>query len=342
MYAEVRQELEAYDRAPAALGGGRRDCKAMASLGYLSSGPRPAAVPDPRSQIPTLSDLAVGFTALHDRRYGDAAVIFRRVVEHNPQMVDGWEFLGKATHKLGRLEESLAAYQEALRRSGGAPHVAVEVSSLLFEMGRLDEAAAHARLAVSTNGSFAHGLLAQIALQRNDLGEAEREARLALEEKNLRVMPMITLAQVLHARHDYEGALAEIAKAEEVYGKREAKEQDLIQGLNLIRGKVQADLGDGAAAEISFREEIRLFPDDVHAYANLALLFALTGRAPEAGQTLQHLVETVPTPAAYAAAVTTYRILRDDRGAATILAFARRKFPESQVLRQLASGAKGA
>ncbi len=338
VYAELRQELQRYDRAlqpPAAVDQETR--AAMAALGYIgsASGSSSGPLPDPRRELPSLADLKVGFTYLHDHKYAEAAELFQRVVQRNPQMVDAWEFLGKATHKLGRLEDSLRAYQEALKRSNGATHVAVEIASLLFEMGRWDDAAAHARLAVATNASFAHGLLAQIALQRNDLESAEREARLAVDDKSSRVMPLITLAQVLHARHDYEGALAELAKAEEVYGKREAQEPDLIQGLHLIRGKVQADLGDATAAEASFREEIRLFPDDVHAYANLALLQALTGRGEEAGGTIRTMVETLQTPAAYGAAVTTYRVLHDPVGAQTILTYARRRFPDSVVLRDL-------
>ena len=337
-FAELRNELQTFDRtlqAPSAVDPEER--AAMAALGYIGSGAGAATgpLPDPRQQLPSLAELRTGMNALHDKRYAEAAALFRRMVEHNPQMVDAWEFLGKAAHKLGRLEESIAAYQEAMRRSNGAPHIAVEIASLLFEMGRLDEAAEHARLAASTNGSFAHGLLAQIALQRNDLETAEREARLALTEKSERVMPMITLAQVLQARHRSDEALAQLARAEEAYGRRGAKDVDLIQGLNLIRGKVQAELGDADAAERSFREEMRLFPDDPHAFANLALLQALTGRAVEAGATLQQMVETIGTPAAYAAAVSTYRALRDPHGADTILAYARRKFPESQVLRHL-------
>ncbi len=341
-FVELRQEVEKHDRTlrpPSAID--RETQQAMASLGYLGSGPASTSgpLPDPRAELPTLADLRRGFQKMHDRSWAEAATVFDGVVAHNPQMVDAWEFLGKARQKLGDLSGALAAYREALQRSAGAAHIAIEVASLYFDLGRFDDAASHARLAVASNPSFAHGLLAQIALQRHDLDTAEREARLAIEPKSVRVMPLITLAQVLHARQNDDGALEAIHQAEQAYAKREAQEPELIQGLNLIRGKIEADLGDGAAAERSFREEMRLFPDDPHAFANLALLYALTGRAPEAGATLQQMVETIGTPAAYAEAVRTYRVLRDPKGAETILSYARRKFPESQLLRQLAKGA---
>jgi Flp pilus assembly protein TadD len=98
---------------------------------------------------------------------------------------------------------------------------------------------------------------------------------------------------------------------------------------------VQADLGQAAAAESSFREEMRLFPDDPRAYAALALLYALTGRATEAAATLEAMTEASPTAVAYAEAVRVYRALRDQRGADAVLRFARRKFPHSEVLAEL-------
>ena len=93
-----------------------------------------------------------------------------------------------------------------------------------------------------------------------------------------------------------------------------------------------ADLGRVAEAEAAFREEIRLFPEDPRAYASLALLLALTGRAPDAAATMRTMTEVSPTAQAYAEAVKVYRALHDEQGAQTVLRFARRKFPGSPAL----------
>jgi cytochrome c-type biogenesis protein CcmH/NrfG len=85
-------------------------------------------------------------------------------------------------------------------------------------------------------------------------------------------------------------------------------------------------------AEAAFQEEIRLFPEDPRAYASLALLYALTGRAPEAADRMRTMTETIPTAQAYAEAVKVYRALHDEQGAQTVLRFARRKFPRSPAL----------
>jgi arylsulfatase A-like enzyme/cytochrome c-type biogenesis protein CcmH/NrfG len=338
VYAELRKEMSGYDRnlaGPSAVDEETR--KAMMSLGYLASGAgvTTGPLPDPKSRIGSLADLKIGFEHTSRKEFQQAADAFRKVLATNPQMVDAWEFLATALHRLGKDEEALAAYREALRISHGSPHIAVSAASLYFEMGQLDEAATHARMALATNAPFAHGLLAQIALMRGKLDEAEKEARLAMEEKSLRIGPMITLAEVQHDRGDYNGSLDTIRQAEAIYDQREAKDPDLLRGLNLVRGKNQADLADAAGAEASFRKEIQLFPDSIRAYSSLAILYALTGRGAEVPPILKTMVDTNPTPATYVEAVKTLRLLKDPGSASALLRYAMGRYPQSRELRDL-------
>lgn len=339
LYAEMRTELGGYDRElapPSAVDEEAR--QAMIALGYVGSaaGTTGGPLPDPKSRIGSLADLKAAFQHSARKEHAQAEAAYRRVLAVNPQMVDAWEFLGHALKSQGRNDDALAAYREGLRISNGSPSIAVSAASLYFALGRLDDAAAHARMAAPTHPSFAHGLLAQIALRRKDLEAAEKEARLAMEEESLRLGPMITLAEVLHARGQYEEALELTLRAGDVYEQREAKDPDLIQGLSLIRGKVLADVGDTASAEAAFLQEIRLFPADVRAYSNLAILYALSGRPERVGATLRRMVETSPTPVAYAEAVKTLRALNDPGSAESLLRFALGKFPRDEELRELA------
>ena len=341
-YAEMKRRLERFRRPlapPSAIDEETR--KAMAALGYLGSVGRPAEgpLPDPKAQLPSLAELKRGFQLMHEKRWGEAERTFAGIVEANPRMVDAWEFLGRCRLKLDRPEAALAAYEEALRRSGGAPHVAQSVASILFDLGRLDEAAAHARLAESSVPSFAHGMTARIELRRGDLGAAERSARLAMEGASERILPRLTLAEVLHARGELEAALATVGEAKRLYAERQFQDPDLVFGLHLLEGRILADLGRVEPAAAAFREEIRRFPEHVQAWASLALLQALAGRPQDAARTLRGMTETNPTAAAYAEAVRTYRALGDERGAGVVLRHALARFPDSRELRALAAGA---
>jgi choline-sulfatase len=344
LYAEMRKEMAGYDRRlapPAAVDEESR--QAMMALGYIGSASgdlddEDTPLPDPKSRIGSLGDLKLAFEHSARKEHEQAAEAYRRVLAVNPQMTDAWEFLGHALENLGRSDEALAAYREGLRVSHGSPTIAVAAASLYFDLGRLDDAESHARMAIASHPSFAYGLLAQIALRKKDLAGAEREARLAMGDESLRVGPMITLAEVLHARGRYEEALDLTRRAAEAYDKREAKDPDLIQGLSLIRGKILADMGDAAGAEASFLQETRLFPTDIRAYSNLAVLYAVSGRPERVGPTLRQMVEASPTPASYAEAVKTLRALHDPGSAASLLRFALGRYPGSPELLALGRG----
>jgi Flp pilus assembly protein TadD len=158
-----------------------------------------------------------------------------------------------------------------------------------------------------------------------------------MEDKSLRIGPMVTLAEVQHARGDYNGALATVRQAEAAYEQREAKDPDLLRGLNLARGKALADLGDAPGAEAAFVKEIELFPQSIRAYSSLAIIYTLTGRPAEVGPTLKRMVDASPTPTAYAEAVKTLRLLKDPASAAALLRYARGRYPQSRELRDLPS-----
>jgi tetratricopeptide (TPR) repeat protein len=309
----------------------------MMALGYIGSGGAPSSgpLPDPKSKIGSLGDLREGFRLIAAKSYPQAADAFRKVIAENPKMVDAWEYLGRALQRSGKSEEALAAYQQGLKISNGSPQIAVAAASLYYDLGRLDEAETHAKMAIATHPSFAHGLLAQIALQRDDLDRAEKEARAAMDEKSLRLGPMVTLAEVLHARKDDAGALALTRKAAEIYNQREAKDPELIRGLAVIHGKILADQGDAQGAEASFKKEIEMFPDSIRAYSSLAILYALSGRPVEVAPTLRTMVEKNPSPMAYAEAVKTLRILNDPGSAAKLLSYAQARFPGDAGLRKL-------
>ncbi len=344
IFAELRSRIAPFSRPlmpPGAVDEETR--QAMAALGYLGSGGAPSdgPLPDPKSQLPTLARLRTGFQQMHEKHWNEAEATFGALVAANPQMVDSWEFLARSRLKLGKQNEALSAYQEALRRSGGAPHVAQNVASLLFDLRRYEEAAAHAKLAEASAPSFTHGLLARIALVDHDLASAEREARLAMAGANERILPRITLAEVLHASGQFEAALAALAEARALYAQRRVEDADLLHGLHLIEGKIRADLGEAAPAEAAFSEEIRLFPDDPRPRAHLALLYALLGRGEEGAAILREMVAKISTAAAYAEAAKTYRAVGDDAGAAAALRAGQRRFPGDSAFEELRqSGAR--
>ena len=195
--------------------------------------------------------------------------------------------------------------------------MAIPLASLHLELGELEEAEATARLALDTSPRQAHELLARIALNRNDVDTAEREALLALDDPTPRIAPTLVLARVKAMRGQLEEALALVEKSRAMV---EARGLSGHSNLDMIRGDILARLGREQEAEEAFLTELQTFKKNRQAYANLALLYASQGRNREAAQTLQRMLQEAPDARSYYLAARTLEILGDKRGAEALRA----------------------
>ena len=337
-FADLRGRMRGYQRAlaaPAAVD--PETARQLAALGYGGAVGQPAAASsvDPKARIATLADLNTAMGLFFRRDYAQAVPAFRRALAANPQLIDAWEHLAESLQQLGRLDEALAAFQQAMKLSGGVSHIAVATGSLLVRMGRLDEAQRHAELARKVSPAGADGLLAEIALARHQPAAAEQAARAAVAAEGDTVAPHLSLAQALVAEGKLTEALAETDRALAELGRR-SNGQTFPQ-LWFVRGDVLARLQRDGEAEQAFKREIAAFPTELRTYSSLAALYASAGKPDAALGVLRQMVDSnAGSPAAFAEAVKTLRILGDAQGAAELLRYALGRHPESAELRALA------
>ena len=257
------------------------------------------------------------------------------MLHQNPRLTDAWESLAQSLDKLGQLSESLAAYQQALTLSGGAAHIAVAAGHVLVEMKRYDEAQSHAELARRETPALADSLLAEIALVRHQPEAAAAAARAAMSAGAgaINVGPLIALAQARASAGKLAEGLALLDQAGQELARRAPGQT--YPDLSYVRGDILARLGRNAEAEQAFRREMKDNPAEMRASSGLALLYASEGRSEEALSTLQQLVTTQRSPAAYVAAVRTLRVLGDPTDGAALLREGLGLFPQSPELQSL-------
>jgi len=338
-FADLRERIRGYQRqlvAPAAVDAETE--RQLAALGYAGGAVRLAAgTPgaDPKTRIGTLADLNLAMGFFFHQQFAQAVPAFRRVLAANPDTVDAWDNLGQSLESLGRFDEALAAYQQAMKVSGGVSHVAISTGALLLRMGRLDEAQRHAELARPISTASADSLLAEIALARHQPAAAEQAARAAVAAEGEDMAPRLTLARVLVAEGRLPEALAETDQVLAELGKRAAGQS--FPKLWWVRGDILARLERNAEAEQAFQREIADFPYDTRTYSSLAVLYAAEGKPEAALAVLQRLLERSDgSPAAYAEAVRALRILGDAPAASALLRQALGRHPDSSELRGLA------
>ena len=308
----------------------------LAALGYLSSGAGAAAtgeLPDPKGKVGLLAEIGRARHLLEEHLVDESIALLQGFVAGNPGMQDAWTTLALALTERGRLSDALGAYQKAIELAGPQPSLVLGASSLLFRLGRLEEAEDHAELALGGSAVQARLQLAEIARGRRDLAAAEGHLRAAVAVRATATVPLLELAKVLAQRNQIEEAKRTLAMAETELARRTS--QDPLPNLHFLRGDLALRDGRAEAAAAELQEEIRLYPKNFEAYASLAFAYAFQGRGDESAAVLAKMVEEVPTPAAYAAAVDTLRALGDPRQAAALLVYARGRFPGSESLARL-------
>jgi arylsulfatase A-like enzyme len=289
------------------------DEKKLAALGYLgstvsASGP----LPDPKDKLDVLREFGAANDSFRRGRLADAVARMESVMRQNPDFISGYGVLAQAYRKLGKLELALKTLRTEMNHSPGNAQIALALADLLLEMKRYPEAREHALLAEKGGGPFAHETLAMIAMAQNDLETAEREAKASLSGERDRIQALMLLSQVHHAHNRAGDELTVLEKASEVVARRHLPP---IRDLELRKGDALLQAQRVPDAEQAFRAETIVFPGNLHAWANLALVVGAQGRQEEARSILDEAVRRNPGRAAEELALQALLTMNDKAGA---------------------------
>ncbi|HEX7704860.1 MAG TPA: sulfatase-like hydrolase/transferase, partial [Thermoanaerobaculia bacterium] len=263
-YAAMRDELSRFEaavQAPSPVS--QEEADKLAALGYLGSMRAEAGddLPDPKDRIGDLEQMRRGAAAEREGREADALALYRAVLEVNPRFTDAWIRLAALFEKQGEIAAAEEAYRRAIDTSPElASGLALSVGTLQYRAGKLDDAAAHARLALGKpmTAAGAHLLLPRIALQRGNPAEAEREAGLAATDASRRRDAAVVVARA----RVVQGRLPEALQ------RLDALKTDPAPLLDLeaTRGDTLARMNRPEEAEQAFLAEVKAFPNNREAY----------------------------------------------------------------------------
>lgn len=230
---------------------------------------------------------------------GEQAIgAFRRSVELDPELAEGWRELAAQLFAGGNVPDGDAAYSNYERRAVDPPGLNDALAALADE--RLDVAAdvLRRRLAETPGDVVVLRLLADVARRRNDLAEAERCLDACLEVAPGYSMARYDLACVYFAQHRVEKVLPLLdrllaldpghsaclllrGKTLRLVG-RTAEAIELLQRLVadspddpeawVLLGHVRREVGEQSGAIAAYRRAIELRPHLSEAYFSLANL----------------------------------------------------------------------
>jgi tetratricopeptide (TPR) repeat protein len=184
--------------------------------------------------------------------------------------------LGVALTVLGRLDEAIGNFQQALAVKPDFPEAHGGLGNALRRQGRLEEAASQYErmLALRPDDVGAHNNLAGLLMMLGRVKQALAQYRLAIVARPDHAETYFNLGNAFDAI----GRAAEAAMA---YRKALAIRADFAGAHNNL-GNVLQKLGKLAEAEAHYRRAIEIAPDYAHAYRNLGNVLVALSRHKEA------------------------------------------------------------
>lgn len=293
------------------------DARKLAALGYIGSTVSASgALPDPKDKLEVLSTFGRASDALRTGRYAECARLMERVMRDDPGFVSGWGLLAQAYRNLGRHDDALATLRTQMNHSSGNAQVALALADLLLEMRRYREAREHAELAAASGGAFVHEMLAMIAIAEGDLDAAEKAVLASLAGESDRIQALMLQSQIRHLQNRNSEELALLKRARDVTERRNLPP---IRDLQLRLGDALLRERRVSEAEHAFRAETVSFPDNLQAWANLALVVGAQGRKPESREIVNAMTDRNPSPEARRLAIDVLRTMGDDAGTRTLV-----------------------
>lgn len=314
----------------------------LAAFGYLHGlrVPAPLAPLAPLAPIkpiaPTIDQGPVASThraavqLIAQKRYAAALDALRAIVARNPELATVQFQIGSLLARTGRWDEAAKTLQAVAALRPDEPEVSIALASVMLRSRRVDDAAMHADRAVElADGgpdtrmkAAAHEMAARVALARDDAAAGTAHAAAARKAEPLLPLPQFVRGRLLYEDAKYDEALAAFKEAEAVLKPQNGE----LAELHLYLGNSFARLDRYADAEAEFHEELRAFPQNIGAYASLAMLYRASNRDQAAEQVIGDLVEAAPTPEGYSMAARLFTIVGEKARAEALRSDARQRF----------------
>jgi tetratricopeptide (TPR) repeat protein len=223
-------------------------------------------------------------TSTRNSDYRSAIVIYEKTLDKCPQNYCAHNNLGLELAAVGRNEEALKHYEQAIMLKPDYTEAYGNLGATLAALGRPNEAMEHYRRALRLRPDFAeiHNTFAAFLAGTGNTDEAIEHYREALRLKPNLIMAHNNLGAVLIGR-------GQVSEGIEHYRQALRVKPDFASAHNNL-ALALVGLGSDREAVEHYREAVRLEPDYAAAHNNLAVALAKMGNTAEA---LEHYRQAV-------------------------------------------------
>lgn len=269
----------------------KEDLQKLAALGYLTTFVNTTGktdLPDPKGKVHVFNNLDKAKDFLADGKYDEAIEILEKIIEENPQIVDGILQLGNVYSKKGETEKALASFYRVLDQKPDYHAAMINVVNALTKLGRLDKGIEEVNRFLKTFPSD-QGLL-------NELGNIyflQKEYDKSLEVYTKSLDAESVNAQALNRIGGIYVIKNDLGKAESFLNRALAINPSLRR-LYFNLAQIEEAKGNIETAMEYYRKELEHYPDSYKAAYNLAEELRKRGRGEEAVEYYRKAIDANP------------------------------------------------
>jgi tetratricopeptide (TPR) repeat protein len=258
----------------------------------------------------------IGLALHHRGDYDDAILYFREAIRQAPKNTISWNNLGISQRELGLYDEARKSFEESIRLDPTYANPRRNLGTLAQKTGDLVSARAYFEdsLRHNPNYAIAHVDLAIIDRAEGHLERARERMANALKLEPELALAHMNLGYICVDMRDYDGALAAFRKAADldpanysyiafrgyVLLRRDGPAAAIDSYKEAVRvgpnneqnwialANAQRDSGRLSDALATYREAIERYPDNIHFHNNLGALLRDAGQLDEAMRCFQH------------------------------------------------------
>jgi tetratricopeptide (TPR) repeat protein len=210
------------------------------------------------------------------RKYADMETLYQATIDRNPDCWMAHNNLSSLLLNEGRLDEALAHCQRALELQPGKAEHYNNLAAILAKAGRFDEAFAHYRKALAILPDYvdAHYNFGRALAGRGRFGEAIAEYQEAIRLQPRRAVFFYHRANAWAGAGRLDRAMADYREAVEI-------QPDYADAYHNL-GVSLASQGQFDEAATQFQRVLEINPGAAEAHSSLGLTLANQGRSPEA------------------------------------------------------------
>lgn len=299
--ARLRQELVPYT-AEAAAGGDdsaldtldTETLDKLRSLGYVGSQAPVVDGPlaDPKDKVEAMNLLIHASRdsgqMLDEGRFADAVTLLERVLDKEPNYMDGYLNLATAHRKLGRIDAAIAVLERARALTPDSVNLLQSLARCHRDRGDSDAAIAVLKSIIARSPRYpqAHLALAEVWVEQSRFEDAIRQLETLLAEHPQSALALYEIGMV-HLR------LGRLVAARDRIREALAVEPRL-RSAHFNLGVIAEQMGDTREARREYALELEQFPLHLETWTNLGLSRLEDGDLSGAKQAFETLIEINP------------------------------------------------